>query len=274
MDVLLSIGDFSKMTYLSVKALRHYHDVGLLEPADIDPATGYRRYGIGQVATAQAIRRFRDLDMPIDEVRRVLQAPDEATRNRAILAHLERMQTQLEQTQQAVASLQSLLTGPTPSAAAVEIRRIPATRALAVQRIVELADNGDWLYEAYDWLHGLADAHALVVAGVDAAIYPDELFQEGVGLTTAYIPITAGDDAPTEAAPPRADETFGVVELPAITAAVLRHDGPFTELDQAYAALGAIVTERGIGGPGPVREHYLSATSTEVCWPVTTGATP
>src|SRR3990170_517124 len=125
-DVILSIGEFSKMTYLSVKALRHYHEVGLLEPADIDPATGYRRYAVEQVATAQAIRRFRDLDMPLEDVRLVLQAPDEATRNRAILAHLERMQTQLEQTQQAVASLQALLGAGQPTAR-VEIRRIAAT---------------------------------------------------------------------------------------------------------------------------------------------------
>ena len=274
MDVLLSIGDFSKMTYLSVKALRHYHDVGLLEPADIDPATGYRRYAVGQVAIAQAIRRFRDLDMPIDEVRRVLHAPDDATRNRAILAHLERMQTQLEQTQEAVASLQSLLAGAVQPARAVEIRRIPAISALAVARLVEFSTSSDWLYEAYGWLHELADANGVTVTGVDSAIYPDELFEEGAGLTTAYVPVAAGVDVPAGAAPPRADETFAVLELPAITAAVLVHDGPFSELDQAYAALGAIVAERGIGGPGPVREHYLSETSTEVCWPVTTGAPP
>jgi DNA-binding transcriptional MerR regulator len=90
-DVLLPIGDFSKMTYLTVKALRHYHDVGLLEPAATDPVTGYRRYAASQVATAQAIRRFRDLGMPIAEVRAVLQADDLAARNRAILSHLERM---------------------------------------------------------------------------------------------------------------------------------------------------------------------------------------
>jgi len=72
MDVRLTIGEFSKMTYLSVKALRHYHDVGLLTPDMVDPATGYRRYASSQVTTAQAIRRFRDLDMPLDDVRRVL----------------------------------------------------------------------------------------------------------------------------------------------------------------------------------------------------------
>ncbi len=59
MQVRLSIGDFSRMTHLSVKALRHYHDLGLLEPADVDPATGYRYYDASQVHAAQVIRQFR-----------------------------------------------------------------------------------------------------------------------------------------------------------------------------------------------------------------------
>ncbi len=61
MSVLVPIGDFSRMTHLSVKALRFYHDQGLLEPARIDPATGYRFYDPRQVPVAQVIRRFRDL---------------------------------------------------------------------------------------------------------------------------------------------------------------------------------------------------------------------
>ena len=69
MSVLVSIGDFSRMTHLSVKALRFYHDQGLLEAGRIDPATGYRFYEPGQVPVAQVIRRFRDLDMPLDQVR-------------------------------------------------------------------------------------------------------------------------------------------------------------------------------------------------------------
>ena len=78
MDVLLTIGEFSKMTYLSVKALRHYHDVGLLEPALDRPGDRLPPLLVDQVTTAQAIRRFRDLEMPIDDVRRVLQAPDDS----------------------------------------------------------------------------------------------------------------------------------------------------------------------------------------------------
>jgi DNA-binding transcriptional MerR regulator len=68
MEVLLPIGDFSRMTYLSVKALRHYHEVGLLDPRRIDPATGYRLYDPSQVSTAQVIRRLRDLGMPLEDI--------------------------------------------------------------------------------------------------------------------------------------------------------------------------------------------------------------
>src|SRR4051794_1742828 len=136
MDVLLTIGEFSKMTYLSVKALRHYHDVGLLEPALTDSVSGYRRYAPSQVATAQAIRRFRDLDMPIDEVRQVLAATDLADRNGVIVAHLERMHRQLEQPQATVASLQALLADEPHPGAPVEIRRLPATRVIATREIV------------------------------------------------------------------------------------------------------------------------------------------
>ena len=66
-----------------------------LEPADVDPRSGYRMYATAQVPRAQLIRRFRDLDMPIDEVRVVLDAPDVAERDRAILGHLERMEREL-----------------------------------------------------------------------------------------------------------------------------------------------------------------------------------
>ena len=93
--MLVPIGEFSKMTYLSVKALRHYHDVGLLEPAAVEPDSGYRMYSPAQVPVAQAIRRFRDLDMPLEDIRRVLEAPDVAARNAAIVEHLERMREQL-----------------------------------------------------------------------------------------------------------------------------------------------------------------------------------
>src|SRR5215470_19288940 len=108
-STLLGIGDFSRMTFLSVKALRHYHEVGLLTPAEIDSDTGYRRYEVAQVPTAQVIRRLRELGMSLDDVRVVIDAPDVGARNAAISDHLHRMEGELEQTRATVESLRLLL---------------------------------------------------------------------------------------------------------------------------------------------------------------------
>src|ERR1700730_12588539 len=135
----LTIGDFSLMTHLSIKTLRYYHQVGLLEPAEVDPNTGYRHYRVEQIPTAQIIQRFRDLDMPIDEVKAVLAAPDLDTRNALIATHLDRLEGELEQTAKAVLSLRTLLE-PTHAPISVAHQTIPATQAVGIQVVVDLSE--------------------------------------------------------------------------------------------------------------------------------------
>jgi DNA-binding transcriptional MerR regulator len=72
----VTIGDFSRASHLSVKTLRHYHDVGLLEPSEVDPDNGYRYYSEQQIVLAQVIRRLRSLQMPVAEVKSVLSTSD------------------------------------------------------------------------------------------------------------------------------------------------------------------------------------------------------
>ena len=112
MRTRVTIGDFSRASQLSVKTLRHYHRIGLLEPAHVDPATGHRRYGTAQIPTAQVIRRFRSLDMPLEEIHAVITTPDLAARNELIAGHLRRLETTLARTQEAAASLRDLLEPP------------------------------------------------------------------------------------------------------------------------------------------------------------------
>jgi DNA-binding transcriptional MerR regulator len=130
----LSIGDFSRATHMTVKTLRHYHQVGLLEPAEVDSHTGYRRYTVGQIPAAQVIRRFRDLGMPLEEIQGVLSAPDLRTRNERITAHLSRLEEELGRTQWALTSLRDLLAPPSPESepARIELRSAPAVPAAAV----------------------------------------------------------------------------------------------------------------------------------------------
>jgi len=66
---MLKIGEFSKLSHLTVKALRFYEKEGLLIPASIDRWTGYRFYETCQLETAARIKAFRQLDLSIDEIR-------------------------------------------------------------------------------------------------------------------------------------------------------------------------------------------------------------
>src|SRR4029077_6055064 len=119
--------------------LRHYHEIGLLEPVGVDADTGYRRYATGQIVAAQIIRRFRDLDMPLDDIHAVLDATDVETRNRVIANHLTRLESNLARTQEAARSLRDILDGPRASPA-IDHRYIPATSAALIADIVENSD--------------------------------------------------------------------------------------------------------------------------------------
>src|ERR1700733_2466970 len=122
MTTTVSVGRFATITHLSVRTLRHYHEVGLLEPAEVDPHTGYRRYTADQIPTAQVIRRFRDLGMPLEEIQGVLSAPDLGTRNERITTHLSRLEEQLGRTESALTSLRGLLAAPAPESAHARIK--------------------------------------------------------------------------------------------------------------------------------------------------------
>jgi DNA-binding transcriptional MerR regulator len=267
MDVRLAIGDFSRMTHLSVKALRHYHDVGLLDPVEIDPASGYRFYEPSQVPVAQVIRRFRDLGMPLEEVKAVLRAPDVAARNAVIVAHLDRMESQLENTQSTVASLRTLLERP-PTPIAVEYRSVPPTRTVAIAETVSEQDIEEWWVGAFLELRSVLASADVAPAGPAGALYSNELFELELGEVVAFVPVSG-----VVGVSGRVSE----YEVPAVELAVALHEGAFGDLDQTYGALGNYVAERELGVEGPIREYYLvtpfdtddeAEHRTEVGWPV------
>ena len=189
MTATLAIGDFSRATHLSVKTLRRYHDMGLLEPIDVDPQTGYRRYAPGQIGTAQVIRRFRDLDMPLEDIQAVLNAPDLETRNQVIAAHLARLEASLGRTQDAVASLRDLLEAPAASPS-IHHRHLPATPAAAITETVQIADALVWYQGALGELAATLAAQHLEPAGPAGGVFADELFADERGQATVFVPCT------------------------------------------------------------------------------------
>ena len=140
MRAALSIGEFSQITHLSVKTLRRYHDAGLLEPTEVDPHSGYRYYTTAQVPTAQVIRRFRELGMPVREVGEVLATTDPEARSVLIAGHLERLENQLDQTRAAVSSLRRLLA---PVVAPIEVEEcLMRHESVALAAVIGVEEDG------------------------------------------------------------------------------------------------------------------------------------
>ncbi len=105
-------------------------------------------------------------------------------------------------------------------------------------------------------------------AGPDSALYSAEFFEQHDGEVVAFVPIRG--ELPAGGRPE-------LVEIPPAELVVTVHHGPFSDLDQAYGALGTYVAEHVLATAGPIREHYLAtdaegddpaALRTEVCWPI------
>jgi uncharacterized protein len=92
---LESIGRFSRRSGIPVSHLRHYHEVGLLEPAHVDPESGYRYYAIAQREAAEVIGILRSIDMPVRDIQRLLADPSEANAREVLAAHRARLEERL-----------------------------------------------------------------------------------------------------------------------------------------------------------------------------------
>ena len=105
----IGIGRFAQLARLSVRALRLYDELGVLEPAAVDPATGYRAYDPAQLEDAGRVRALREADLPLAEIAVVLRDP---AREAEVLArHRARLLERLEGTRRALERLDALTKG-------------------------------------------------------------------------------------------------------------------------------------------------------------------
>jgi DNA-binding transcriptional MerR regulator len=263
----LTIGEFSRATHLSVKTLRHYHEVGLLEPETVNPGNRYRLYTGDQIATAQVIRRLRDLDMPVADVRAVLRAGTADDRNALIARHLDRLEGELARTRAAVEALRRLV-DPAESTHGVEHRTVAARPAVAIREIIDREDVLTWWRGALAELHATADARGLQRTGPIGGVFANELLEDDRGEAIVYLPVTHPSRTIGRAAP---------MVVPAAELVVAIHRGTVADIDLTYGQLGAYVAQHELSVDGPVRETYVTSARdtldeaawvTEIGWPV------
>src|SRR5512138_3101742 len=91
---MIKIGDFARLGQVSIVTLRHYDEIGLLKPAQVDRFTGYRYYSLDQLPRLNRILALKDLGFSLEETARLL---DDALSPAQMRALLRTKQVQLQQ---------------------------------------------------------------------------------------------------------------------------------------------------------------------------------
>jgi DNA-binding transcriptional MerR regulator len=127
---LVSIGEFSRLSRLSAKALRLYDELGLLVPAHVDPETGYRWYAVTQLDHARLVASLRRAEVPLARIRDIL-AMDPASAAEAIKAHWADAEAEHAARRVLVSHLVDHLQGKKSTMYEVTVRDIPERSLLS-----------------------------------------------------------------------------------------------------------------------------------------------
>ena len=264
---MLRTGAFARATSLSVKALRLYHDMGLLVPAVVDPSTGYRAYSPAQLTDATIIRLLRDVGVPLQDIHGVLDARDLGMVRKLLTEQAARFQASLDAVEQLVDDLRLDDNTDTDD---VVVRREDAQIVLAMEGSPRMADLAAFVRRGETTLAEAVTASGAVVAGSYGACFPvprDDECQD----VFAFLPITSPVLVPSDVA----GRGVRVDELPASDVAALELRGPYVGLEAAYRRLATWVAFNAVPAEFPVRELYRTPMNgpgeeavTDVLWPV------
>lgn len=94
---MLKIGEFSKLSGVSVRMLRHYDEIGLLKPAETDRFTDYRYYREDQLPTVCRITALKDMGFPLADIIRILEIYDDKDKLEGYFSDRQRELRQLSQ---------------------------------------------------------------------------------------------------------------------------------------------------------------------------------
>ena len=270
---MIRIGDFSKLSRITVKTLRYYDEVGLLHPAHVDESTGYRYYAYDQLPRMNRILTLKDLGFSLEEISRLL--ADDLTSEQmhgmlklrqAEIRH--RVQDERQRLARVEARLRHIEQEDVVSKYDAVVKRVDPLKVAALRDVVPTPPDQGRLWGE---LMGHLAQHQVKSLEPCLSLYFDEEYKEKDWDIEVCQPFE-GDLPETERV--RVYELAGVE-----TMACVVHHGPFATIGEAYEALLKWASENGYRIVGPAREVYLRSakegdqndpdTLTEIQFPVT-----
>ncbi len=247
---MLSIGEFSRVTQLTIKALRLYHEKGLLIPDRIDCDSKYRYYRSSAVEKAITIRRLKDMGFSLHEIKEIVQECSDDTQMAAFVEKkLQTIEDTLRQYQEMKQNLSFFLqrdkeeqlvhehTNPSP---AVEKEIIPGMLAAGIRfkgKYHEVGDKFGTLFRAFGRYAG----------GKPFTLYYDGEYKEEGADIEACIQVKKKIDI----------DGINCRELKGGNAVTLIHRGPYEELHRSYGKIYEYCREHNLKLLLPTREQYL-----------------
>jgi DNA-binding transcriptional MerR regulator len=254
---MFSIGEFARHGRVSVRMLRHYDAIGLLRPATVDPASGYRFYQASQLADLNRLIALKDLGFSLQQVQAILAEQVSVAELRGML-RLRRAEihAQIETETARLARVEARLLTIEDEA------RVPVDgvviKHLAPVRVGELTGTAvsfepeavtPVIQPLYGSLWPLLAAAGVCAAGPAIAYYEDAPAGDGAVVVHAAVPVVAE---------PGGDHGFSVVDLAEVDhAAAIIHHGSMNDVLSTGQALARWIDASGYRTAGYLREVTL-----------------
>lgn len=245
---LLTIGQFSRMTRLSIKALRLYDSRDILNPAHIDSQTGYRYYHFSQLRRAGLIKTLRAVDMPLDEIKLVLASEDNSETLQSLLSHKSRLQERLADQERMLSHLETIIRAEEqamPLEVTINAVDKQTVASLKVHTSLETIKND--IPRGFARFGQLIEAGGMQPLGAPLLVYHDVIDQESDGDVEICFPTSADF---------KGADGIAVRELEAGQMATAIHTGPYENITPLYHKLVEWIHEHGYQIVGPPREIY------------------
>ena len=247
---MIKIGDFSKLSQVSVKTLRYYDEMGLLSPLEVDRFSGYRYYSVSQLPRLNRILALKDLGFTLEQIAQILNDGVTLDRLRGMLMikkaeQEQRVQEEQDRLARVEARLRQIEMENTMTSYEVVLKKVEPLNVASVRGVVPT-----YAQQASLWneLYGQIGRYSNQFAGACLTLYYDEEYKEHDVEVEVCQPI--GGKVNTQG-------RVKVYELPAATMACTVHHGPFSTISQAYNALIKWIETNGYRVVNAAREVNL-----------------
>jgi DNA-binding transcriptional MerR regulator/effector-binding domain-containing protein len=245
---MYTIGDFSKITGLTVKTLRFYHEQGLLIPSAVDDKTGYRYYDRSKIETARVITHLKSLDLTIEEIGAILRdAKDDADLRDIMERQKALLESKIKRYRMIVRSLNQFL------ATEAETRKLMTQLTFQVEErtVLPLLIAGIRMKGRYansgTGFSRIGKSLGRYICGKPMLLHYDAEFRQ--------------DDADFEACMPvRTEKQVDGISIRRISGGrcvSCLHNGPYEQMGRSYAKILDYIRGKGYEVQMPTREIYL-----------------